>query len=278
MIGAELGLFEPPGKMRNTGSFLDDDGRAEFGAWLDALRLTKGWTKREFLTMIGRDSLGTSARDANRYFEGRVAPTEETARKLAAAFRVDERLMLLRAGLLGSLLTDLPQLVQAAHEHCEAHGASFEACMVPGRRVARGRDGFMRFSLKGGTFSVPLSVLSAAFIAVAAFPLRGEKRKRTSVDPEEMLSAVATDFLVQGPPAAKPHELKRAAEILSDRQLPTEHRLAAAAEFVRAWFRAECGDFARACEAEYYTTSTLQSPFSANRTVTAKAKNRSSQR
>ena len=263
--------------MRNTGTFHDELGKQKFGAWLNTLRLEKGWNKREFLGKLGRESAeAASAKDANRYFSGKVAPTVETVRKLAAAFDINERLMLFRAGLLAPLLGDLPRLVQAARDECESYNERFAArmsgaCPAPKARV------FMQVSLQDSVFFVPLPILSAAFIVIAAFPLRGERRKRGIADPEELLSSVATDFSAPKLRATAPYELERAAEILSDRLVPPEHRLAAAAEFVRAWFREQCGDFARACESKYYSAGTLLSPFHQSRAILAKATGKGNQ-
>jgi hypothetical protein len=114
------------------------------------------------------------------------------------------------------------------------------------RMVHDQRYMFARVPTDGGNrFHVPWVTVSGAYLAIAAFPRRGEVRKV-----ETLLYAVAGN--VPGKLGRAAGELTQAARDLASSGVPVDVRRARAGELVRSWIRQQCGDFARAIERATY--------------------------
>jgi hypothetical protein len=210
---------------------------------------------------IGRKSENASTAEANRYLSGLVAPTEATSRALARALGVSERLTLTRAGLLVPLLKELPRLLFGAQERCAMADRSFGETLRSQRSRPKAAHGFMVCDLspakKPQWYCVPLEALSAVFIGIAGFPLRGEVRRAPLAAIESGLASVALEYETTARATGPlPRELAHAAAILGAKVVSGEHRRAIAGEFVRSWTRIHFGDFARAAEGQFYAEPT----------------------
>lgn len=248
---------------RVAGSFASEE--PPFGAWLQGVLRARGITKNALLQRLGRGP-GTSTEHLNRYIEKGMTPTVQTVERIAAALEISPSLALLKAGYLHALLPKIAMRMRNAAAFCAEHHADFAACMNAEEYVSReagvADPRFFRCTLGGyGMFSIPYAALEAVYIAIVAFPLRGERYKPRLMfgDVETALQDPVTNDGVERAAGKLPAELSAAMQVLRNRKIAVEHRRAAAAELVRSWVLSAGGTFAAALRDDCYEpTAPLQ--------------------
>lgn len=214
-------------------------------------------SKLGVLKALGRGPQA-STEHLNRYISGAVLPTPRVLRKLAKALGISERRALLVAGYLQEVVREISTLIALAKAQCAEHrpALSFKECVSPvtrERRYMRQSDQFMYAQVgereDAPRFFVPWTAVSAAYLAVAGFPKRGEERRVESflVD-----VAGAEQYSAHGRRGRNARELSLAKSVLVIDTMGPDDRRACAAELVRSWIKRECGEFALALERVTY--------------------------
>lgn len=254
--------------MPKTSTLLTAEERKGFGEWLDATRKSLKLSRRGLLENLGRSRAGSTA-EINGYLTGHVIPTAATLESLATVLELPLRSLLMRAGLLTPLLTEMADLLCSARAICAEDGVEFSSCTSPvtSERAVRRLSGarYMHADVPSwdrfaSPFVMPWQGVVAAYIAIVAFPLRGEERTGNTY-----LWDADSDVTVRHR-GRLPRELTLAADLLDDSAMEPDARRAAAGECVRQWVRREFGEFALAVErASYENSLSLPHLFAAER-------------
>lgn len=170
-------------------------------------------------------------------------PRSDGCLAIARALGLPKLALLFKAGYLASLLSALPELVRLGKDHCEREGLSFVSPPVAGSVVPRGteRPGFLAYRTRTEyDLLVPFEVSDALYVAITAFPRRGDWFNAEEDNYEIELWQRIEEALEEADFAyAKsdrlPFPLDLASRILVDGRIPAKIRKAAAGELTQFW-------------------------------------------
>jgi hypothetical protein len=221
-------------------SVLDGSERKRFVAWLGQEQAQRKLSNK---TIGAR--LSDNATQWRLYVSGRRFPRADGCLRLAQALEIPQLLMLWRAGYLGPIIGVLPRLVREGRERLKRDGFSFQPAL--GGTTIRDsirRDGYLIVQITGEySVLVPIELHDALHIAIAAFPRRGDL-PLTDADPfddsiwfrvEKVLPIVHPR---QTAPILRPiidFPLDIAFDMLLDRRLPVDLRMAIVGELTQLW-------------------------------------------
>jgi hypothetical protein len=217
---------------------LGEAERREFAAWLkwrqDQLKLSQ--------TEMGK-RLGGNPKQWRAYISHRVFPRSDGCLAIAKALEVPKPGLLFKAGYLSSLVGALPVLVRLGEEHCERDGFPFESA-IGGSLVQRGIEpsGFLSYPINDKNYEllVPFQISDALYVAIAAFPRRGDWFNDDDDNYENDLWLRIENALDQvnysyARSYELPFPLDLASQVLADGRIPSNIKKAVAGELTQFW-------------------------------------------
>jgi hypothetical protein len=217
---------------------LDAAGRRDFATWLleqqKVLKLSQ--------TRIGK-RLGGNPGQWRSYIDGTTFPRTDGCVAIAKALGLPKPGLLFRAGYLGSLVGALPELVRLGRLQCESNRLRFDASL--GGSLVKGgtdRPGFLAYQTNEKDYSllVPYEISDALYLAVVAFPRRGDlyNNEDDTYETElwerieSALDKAKFEYVRSG---RLPFPLDLASQVLGDSRLPPRIKKAVAGELTQFW-------------------------------------------
>jgi transcriptional regulator with XRE-family HTH domain len=192
-----------------------------------------------------------SLSQVNKWLNGKAMPQLETLNTLADALGVARAVMYTRAGHPHRVVVSLPRLYSLGQAQADRDGLRLDPLLggtkkkdiktLPDASVNEYR--WLTFYDAQGKLSdvfVPMPIYDAMLFAIGSFPRRGDYYSGFAISFDlqyvaRMGAALDADGFDFGNPRSVPVCLKKAADILSGRNLPPDTRRAMAGELTRVW-------------------------------------------